>query len=465
MLKGGTLFSRSKKLTERVAAEASTNVKAEIIGALSTAVAEILEATAGPSPTSDAELFETLRPLIEHLRDHRFDMLREIASIWVAQTAPLYAVAQMKADMHDLGGRTHAVAAATDELVASINEISRTSEGVSQDATEVRGHVAASTEAVERAMVTVSDIAASVSNLATKIDTLKNACEQITSIVKTIEKIASQTNLLALNATIEAARAGDAGKGFAVVATEVKALSNQTASATEDIRNRIAALQAGMNDILSAMSSSAEQVENGTQAIRNVGGAVEKINHEIDDVCQKVVQIAAIVNEQGAATAELSRNMAGTTEMTDNALGAIDVLAKTVNIVSATVQPLLLQLGNNPDDRQLVQLARSDHASFKKRVIDTLAGSGNTKDNELADHHSCRFGKWYDKLTDPRITGSAAYKRIAEPHLQVHAFGKEALANFHNGDFHAAIAAAGKMEAASQQVFAALDEIAGILAA
>ena len=457
------MFGRHKKPHDRIGPASPSTIKVELIGSLNTAIARILEATAQTEISSDAEIFQALRPLMEHLQKHRFDMLREIATIWVAQTTPLYAVAQMKADMHDLGGRTHSVASATDELVASITEISRTSEGVSQDATEVRGHVATSTAAVERAMTTVGEIAESVSNLSSKVDTLKTACEQISSIVKTIEKIASQTNLLALNATIEAARAGEAGKGFAVVATEVKALSNQTASATEDIRNRIAALQTGMTDILGAMSTSAQRVSEGTQAIRDVGGAVDKINHEIDDVCQKVVQIAAIVNEQGAATAELSRNMSGTAEMTDNALAAIDVLANAVNTVSATIQPLLQQLGNAPDDRQLVQLARSDHASFKKRVIDTLAGSGNTKDNELADHHSCRFGKWYDKLTDPRITGSAAYRRIADPHLQVHAAGKEALAHFHSGDFHSAIAAAGKMEAASQHVFAALDEIAAML--
>ena len=126
------------------------------------------------------------------------------------------------------------------------------------------------------------------------------------------------------------------------------------------------------------------------------------------------------------------------------------------------MQPLLQQLGNDPDDRQLVQLARSDHASFKKRVIDTLAGNGSTKDSELPDHHGCRFGKWYDKLSDPRITNSSAYYRIKEPHLQVHAFGKEALAFHQTGDFQSAIAAAGKMEDASQKVFAALDEIAAL---
>jgi methyl-accepting chemotaxis protein len=312
-------------------------------------------------------------------------------------------------------------------------------------------------------MVTVGEIADSVSQLSGKIDTLNGACEQIATIVKTIEKIASQTNLLALNATIEAARAGDAGKGFAVVAGEVKALSNQTTRAAEDIRNRIAGLQVGMTDILGAMSSSAERVAGGTQAIREVGDSVGRINQEVDDVCQKMVQIAAIVHEQGAATSELARTISGTAEMTDHALGAIEILATAVNSVAATVQPLLQELGKNPDDRQLVQLARSDHATFKKRVIDTLASGGSTKDSDLPDHHACRFGKWFDQLSNPTITGTAAYRRIKEPHLQVHAFGKEALTHHHNGDCQSAIAAAGKMEAASHTVFAALDEIAGVL--
>ncbi len=459
------IFSRHKKVNVHSISDHRESAKTELYSALSGAIAQILDATAKTDAATDEEMFGALKPLIEHLRGHRFDMLREIASIWVAQTSPLFAVAQMKADLHELGDRTHTIAAATDELVASITEISRTSEGVSQDATTVRGHVSTGTAAVERAMSTVNEIATSVSNLSTKIDTLNAACGQITSIVKTIEKIASQTNLLALNATIEAARAGEAGKGFAVVAGEVKSLSNQTASATEDIRTRIAALQAGMNDILGAMTTSAQRVTEGTQAIRDVGASVDMINHEVDDVCGKMVQIAAIVHEQGAATSELSRSIGGTAEMTDKALSAIEELATAVDTVSATVQPLLQQLGKDPDDRQLVQLARSDHASFKKRVIDTLAGNGQTRDNELADHHTCRFGKWYDKLSDPRIVGSNAFRRIEEPHLQVHAYGKEALLHFHNKDFHSAIAAAGKMDAASQIVFSSLDEISRLLEA
>ena len=443
--------------------EHDATVKTEIVGSISTAVSQILDASAQLDSSTDEEVMAALRPLIDHLRSHRFDMLHEIASIWVAQTTPLYAVARMKANMHDLGERSHSIAAAIDELLASINEIARTSDGVSQDASEVRQNVGASNTSVEQAVTIIAEIANSVTTLSNKVDSLNGACEQIAQIVRTIEKIASQTNLLALNATIEAARAGDAGKGFAVVATEVKALSNQTANATEDIRSRIATLQVGMSDILAAMSSSAQQVETGTSAIRNVGDSVNLINHQVDEVCQKMVQIASIVTEQGAATAELSRNMSGTVEMTDDALAAIDVVAQAMNNVSSTVEPLLKELGKNPDDKQLVQLARSDHASFKKRVIDTLTGYGHTKDGDLPDHHSCRFGKWFDNLSNPRITGSAAFQAMKEPHSMVHIFGKEALAHFQKGDYQSAITAAGKMEDASKKVFAALDDIARLL--
>jgi len=431
--------------------------------ALAELVGQIIEGHYQDALARGDAVADALRPVIEHIRAHRFIMLSGIAGIWVNQTSPLYAVAKMKADMRDLGERTHAVASATDEMVASIAEISRTTEGVSQDAEDVRARVNDSVSAVDRAVGTIGAIADSVTDLAAKINTLNGACEQIASIVKTIEKIASQTNLLALNATIEAARAGEAGKGFAVVAGEVKSLANQTAGATEDIRNRIASLQSGMADILSAMASSATRVEEGTQAARQAGETIGAISHEVDEVSQKMTQIAAIVHEQSAATEELSRSISGTAAMSDNALATIDEVAKAVDSVAGTLQPMLLELGKAPDDRELVQLARSDHASFKKRVIDTLVGRGNTKDSELPDHHGCRFGKWYDKLTDPRVTASDAYRRIKEPHLQVHAAGKEALAYHQTGDFHSAITAAGRMEAASQQVYAALEDIARIL--
>lgn len=81
----------------------------------------------------------------------------------------------------------------------------------------------------------------------------------------------------------------------------------------------------------------------------------------------------------------------------------------------------------------------------------------------MPDHHGCRFGKWYDALTDETLKTSDAYRRINDPHLRVHRHGKEALAKFQSGDLPTAVAAAGKMEEASHEVFAALDEMATVL--
>ena len=107
-------------------------------------------------------------------------------------------------------------------------------------------------------------------------------------MVELINTIAGQTNLLALNATIEAARAGDAGRGFAVVASEVKALAEQTAKATDEISQQISGIQAATQDSVAA--------------IKEIGSPSAR--------CREIAStIASAVEEQGAATQEISRNV------------------------------------------------------------------------------------------------------------------------------------------------------------
>ena len=157
------------------------------------------------------------------------------------------------------------------------------------------------------------------------VRTLAEGADRIGQVVGLIANIAGQTNLLALNATIEAARAGDAGKGFAVVASEVKSLATQTAKATEDIGKQIGQIQAATNEVVTA--------------IRDITTTIEKVS-------EIATAIAGAVQEQGAATQEISRNVAHAAMATQDVTSHIGGVSKSgIETDSAAANVLAAAIG------------------------------------------------------------------------------------------------------------------------
>jgi methyl-accepting chemotaxis protein len=214
----------------------------------------------------------------------------------------------------DASTSVDSVAAAAEELSASINDISQQA----SHAADIAGR------AVDEARKTDGTVQG-----------LASSAGRIGEVVGLINSIAAQTNLLALNATIEAARAGEAGRGFAVVASEVKSLASQTARATEEISEQISDIQKVAGEAI--------------DAIKGIGSIIGEVN-------EVATAIAAAVQEQGAATQEITRSTQfaaqGTRNVSENITGvrtdadAAAAAAENVKGASETLETQSQHLGN-----------------------------------------------------------------------------------------------------------------------
>ena len=211
----------------------------------------------------------------------------------------------LTATIEQTSRQSAAVAAASEQATANVQVVAAAATQLSSSISEI-------SRQVEQASRVSKDAVNGASYASGVVASLADAAQKIGEVVGLINDIASQTNLLALNATIAAARAGEAGKGFAVVANEVKALANQTARATGDISKQVTSIQGSTKDAVGAIE------------------AVSKVITEISEISELV---ATAVEEQGAATSEISRNVweaaKGTQQVSSNIAGVNAAASET----------------------------------------------------------------------------------------------------------------------------------------
>ncbi len=194
---------------------------------------------------------------------------------------------------HTLSGET---SGATQRASSNVQTVASAAEELDASIAEIASQVSSSSQIVGKATETMQVTEA-------KVTELSDAAKKIGDVVKLISDIAEQTNLLALNATIEAARAGAAGKGFAVVAAEVKDLATQTAKATGEISEQIAAIQFSTDET--------------AQAITEISQTMQEVNSYASS-------IASSVEQQGAATREISSSAQEASARTSEVASSMD---------------------------------------------------------------------------------------------------------------------------------------------
>lgn len=271
-----------------------------------------------------ADEFESaVGSVIESLADEVGNTSAALATLSKSAQASAEGTQRVNTAATSVAENVQTVAAAAQELSGSIVEIGR------------QIHLAR--DVVQKTQAHSAQTEKRVAALAEKVDA-------IGSVIDIINGIASQTNLLALNATIEAARAGEAGKGFTVVASEVKALANQTTSATDDIRQNIEAVR---------------------QATRESVTAVREIAASIGDLESATNSIAAAIEEQNAATSEISRNTSITADETQSITRAI---AEVTTSVSSTDQSARSVDQSSVAMREKSETMRAEVQGFLHRI-------------------------------------------------------------------------------------------------
>ena len=213
----------------------------------------------------------------------------------------------------DTNERVTSVASASDEASANVQTVAATAEELAVSVGEIGTRVSTASRIV-------SDVTENARAANTKVEGLAVAAQRIGDVVSLIQDVAAQTNLLALNATIEAARAGEAGRGFAVVASEVKTLADQTAKATEEIKQQITAIQNSTNGAVEAMSS---------------------IVTTMAEVNQYTQEIAGAVQQQSAATSEISHSVREAARGTEDVVAHMPGVTKAVDETSQSATQML----------------------------------------------------------------------------------------------------------------------------
>jgi methyl-accepting chemotaxis protein len=239
--------------------------------------------------------------------------------------------------------RVTAVASASDEASSNVQTVAATTEQLAVSVGEIGTRVSTASRIV-------NEVTGNARLANEKVTGLASAAQHIGDIVSLIQDVAAQTNLLALNATIEAARAGEAGRGFAVVANEVKTLADQTAKATDDIRQQISAIQFSTKAAVEAMEGIVVSMNEVNKHTQEIAGAVHQQSAATSEISHSVREAARGTEEVAAHMPGVTKAVDDTSESASQMLQVSQNLTRQAELMRQTVESFLQQVAPVEDE-------------------------------------------------------------------------------------------------------------------
>jgi methyl-accepting chemotaxis protein len=232
-----------------------------------------------------------------------------------------------------------------DEVRAIAEQTSQRAQGVADLSQRTADVARTGQQSVQETISEMGTVKRKVESIATGILALSEQAQAISQIIATVGNIASQSNMLALNAAVEAARAGEAGRGFAVVASEVRALAEQSRTATTQVTEILTEIQRGVNTAVMLTEEGMKGADTGVRVAEESGEALHRLAETVTESAQAALQIAAAAGQQVAGMGQIAQAMhsiqqvtaqtATGTQQTQRAAQELDALADRLAEVTA----------------------------------------------------------------------------------------------------------------------------------
>ena len=360
----------------------------------------------------------------------------------------------------------NAIAASSEEMASATEGIA---EFVQNSNNTMSTAINSSAASLKKIDVTFSKVEKNITETAAVKDIMqevKAEAAKINELVNVIKSVADQTNLLSLNASIEAARAGEQGKGFAVVAGQIKQLAESTRQQVGTIRDVVS----GLSSKIARASSEIDRVITsfGTSKldIDEATGGIKSITEVMGSVESRFQAIGSNIEEQSAATQEISSNIQAIHEKAIHLREEADHTGKAFFDISQRLDEIrlrTLKCAENTDNATMIELTVTDHLMWKWRVYNMILGNIRLEVSSVGDHNGCRLGKWIGTLDqkNPRI--ASILSRIHQPHANVHEIAKKSIVEYQKGNTKTAEMYLTQIEQNSMEVMEVLRELKTVL--